>query len=275
MSPTASTWGPASTRAGAMSAAEAALERATGLVEPIGLAEVLETAELQTRVDRKYFVPAELFGRFTARLALRVLEIDGLRVFGYESVYFDTRWLTSYRNHVQRRRRRYKIRTRTYTDTGLCLFEVKLEGHRGSTVKERVPHPADQRDRITGAAADHLDRTLRAAYAHAAPTGLRKVLTTDYRRATFTLPAEGARLTCDVSLHCHDGAASVRDTGRHVLVESKSGAGGSSADRLLRDLGVRPISMSKYCVGVAALHPGVPSNPWRRMLRQHFEPGQG
>ncbi len=253
-----------------MSPAEAALGRATGLATPIGLADVLAAAELQTRVDRKYFVPADLFARFAARLAPRVLEIDGLRVFGYESVYFDTPRLASYRSHVQRRRRRYKIRTRTYTDSGLCLFEVKLEGHRGSTVKERVPHPAELRDRITREAAEHIDATLRAAYAQQAPAGLRPVLTTRYRRATFTLPAEGARLTCDVALLCRDGAAAVRDTGEHVLVESKSGAGGSSADRLLRDLGVRPVSMSKYCVGVAALHPGVPSNPWRRTLRHHF-----
>jgi hypothetical protein len=32
--------------------------------------------------------------------------------------------------------------TRTYTDSGLCMFEVKLTGVRGETVKQRVPHPA-------------------------------------------------------------------------------------------------------------------------------------
>lgn len=251
-------------------AAQDAIERVTGVVEPIGLDEVLATAELQTRVDRKYFVPAGVFREFASALAgrLRVLEIDGRRVFGYESVYFDTARLSSYRDHVQRRRRRFKVRTRTYTDSGQCLFEVKLEGHRGATVKERVPHPAEARDRLTDDAAAYLDRTLMAAYDRPAPEGLRPVLTTCYQRSTFTVPADGARLTCDVGLLCRDGAASVRDTGSHVLVESK--AGGSGADRLLRELGVRAVSMSKYCVGVAALHPGVPSNPWRRTLRRHF-----
>ena len=67
--------------------------------------------------------------------------MDGRRTFGYESVYFDTPELSTYRAHLQRRRQRFKARTRTYTDTGLCMFEVKLTGARGETVKQRVPHP--------------------------------------------------------------------------------------------------------------------------------------
>ena len=41
---------------------------------------------------------------------------------------------------------------------------------------------------------------------------------------------------------------------------------------ILRELGVRPASVSKYCVGVAALHPELPSNPWHQTLRRYFEP---
>ena len=117
-------------------------------------------AELQTRVDRKYFVPAEVFRRMIAELAgeLRVLDIDGRRTFGYESVYFDTPDLATYRAHLQRRRLRFKARTRTYTDSGLSMFEVKLTGPRGETVKQRVPHPAEHRAELTEEALAHLER---------------------------------------------------------------------------------------------------------------------
>jgi glucan phosphorylase len=72
---------------------------------------------------------------------------------------------------------------------------------------------------------------------------------------------------------CQDGRNEVHDTGTHVLVESKSGGhGGSAADRLLREMGVRPASVSKYAIGVAALHPEVPSNPWHQTLRRYFTP---
>ena len=57
-----------------------------------------------------------------------MLQIDRRRSFDYESVYFDTPDLSTYRAHVQRRRLRFKARTRTYTDSGLCMFEVKLTG---------------------------------------------------------------------------------------------------------------------------------------------------
>ena len=89
--------GPAADRAGppaqvAGTPAERAVAAAAAMVEPIGLDELNELAELQTRVDRKYFVPADVFRRLIAELAdeLRVLDIDGRRTFGYESVYFDT-----------------------------------------------------------------------------------------------------------------------------------------------------------------------------------------
>ena len=102
---------------------------------------------------------------------------------------------------------------------------------------------------------------------------MQPTLVTNYRRTTFVTRSGEARLTCDSGLVCQDLSNEVRDTGTHVLVESKSGGqGGSAADRILRDLGVRPVSVSKYCVAVAALHPELPSNPWHQTLRRYFGP---
>jgi hypothetical protein len=254
--------------------AERAVGAGAAMVEPIGLAELMALAELQTRVDRKYFVPADVFSRLIAELAadLRVLEIDGLRSFGYESVYFDTPQLSTYRAHLQRRRQRFKARTRTYTDSGLCMFEVKLAGTRGETIKQRVPHPADDRAELTDEALAHLATTLCQAYHQNVPAGLRPTLITRYRRTTFVSRTGEVRLTCDTGLVCLDAHNEVRDTGTHVLVESKSAGRSSAADRILRELGVHPARVSKYCVAVAALHPELPSNPWHQTLRRYFEP---
>ena len=267
---------PSAAAATGATPAEREVAAAAAMVDPIGLAELMELAELQTRVDRKYFVPAEVFRRLIAELAgeLRVLEINGRRTFGYESVYFDTPQLSTYRAHLQRRRQRFKARTRTYTDSGLCMFEVKLTGARGETVKQRVPHPAEHRAELTDEALVHLTTSLCEAYHQVLPSGLQPTLVTTYRRTTFVSRTGEARLTCDVGLECFDLHGEVRDTGTHVLVESKSAARGSAADRILRELGVRPASVSKYCVGVAALHPELPSNPWHQTLRRYFEPLQ-
>jgi hypothetical protein len=258
----------------AVTSAERAVAAAAAMVDPIDLAELNALAELQTRVDRKYFVPAELFQRLIAELAdeMQVLEMDGRRTFGYESVYFDTPGLSTYRAHLQHRRQRFKARTRTYTDSGLCMFEVKLTGARGETVKQRVPHPEELRAELTDDALAHLGTTLCEAYHQDLPAGMRPTLVTTYRRTTFVSRTGEARLTCDVGLVCRDDEHEVRDTGTHVLVESKSSGRGSAPDRILRELGVRPASVSKYCVGVAALHPELPSNPWHQTLRRYFEP---
>ena len=155
-----------------------------------------------------------------------MLEIDGRRSFGYESFYFDTPQLSTYRAHLQRRRQRFKARTRTYTDTGLCMFEVKLTGARGETVKQRVPHPQELRAELTDEALAHLGSTLCQAYHQDLPAGLRPTLVTTYRRTTFVSRTGEARLTCDVGLVCGDVEHEVRDTGTHVLVESKSAGAG-------------------------------------------------
>jgi VTC domain-containing protein len=267
---------PASAAAVRVTPAERAVAEAAAMVAPIGLEELMDLAELQTRVDRKYFVPAVIFRRMIAELApqMRVLEIDGRRTFGYESIYFDTPELDGYRAHIQRRRQRFKARTRTYTDSGQCMFEVKLKGARGETVKQRVPHPIEESGELTGEALAHLRTALFEAYRWAQPPQLRSTLATTYRRTTFVSRTGDVRLTCDVGLSCLDVNHEVRDTGTHVLVESKSSGQGNAPDRILRDLGVRPASVSKYCVGIAALHPELPSNPWHRTLRRYFGPLQ-
>jgi hypothetical protein len=254
--------------------AERAVTTAAAMIAPISLKELNALAALQTRVDRKYFVPAGIFRKLIAELTdeLQVLEIDGRRTFGYESVYFDTPDLTTYRAHLQRRRQRFKARTRTYTDSGLCMFEVKLTGSRGETVKERVPHPVGHGTQLTVDAVAHLRTTLGQAFRQDLPPEMGPTLATTYRRTTFVSRNGECRLTCDVELLCRNARHEVRDTGTHVLVESKSSGPGSAPDRILRELGVRPAAVSKYCVAVAALHPELPSNPWQQTLRRYFGP---
>lgn len=250
--------------------ARAALDAVAETLPHTSLDEVLVAAALQTRVDRKYLVPAEDLARLGSALAgtHRVLQIGQRRVFGYESVYFDTDGLALYRQHLQGRRRRYKVRTRTYVDTGATMFEVKLKGRRGQTVKERLPYAVADRHVISPRARAFLDELLMAEYGEHAPE-LRTSVTTTYSRATLVDLVGGSRLTCDVDLVCTGRARRAAPDG-HVLVETKADSRGGAADRALAGLGLRPLSVSKYCVGVALLHPDLPANPWHRTLCRHF-----
>ncbi|TCC01592.1 polyphosphate polymerase domain-containing protein [Kribbella soli] len=246
----------------------AALTGALAELPPISLEDVLAEAALQVRVDRKYLVPVGVFVELVNRLRDRfaVLEIDGQRTFQYESVYFDTPSHGLYRQHLQRRRYRYKVRTRTYLDSGECSFEVKLKGNRSETIKSRLPYAASDRGRLTDPARDFLAEQLRTAYGVGPVDGLQPALVTTYRRSTLTDPTAHERLTCDIDLRFSDATRSIDVLPEAVLVESKTNGRAGAADAVLRDLRVRPIQVSKYCVAAALLNPTLRANPWHRTV---------
>ncbi|MGM1060536.1 polyphosphate polymerase domain-containing protein [Saccharothrix sp. Mg75] len=238
---------------------------------PVGLAELIDRAALQTRVDRKYVVPEDALPRLLAELApgTRVLEVDGRRTFHYESVYFDTPRLTSYHCAAYRRRRRFKVRTRTYLDSAQCWLEVKISGARGSITKHRLPyHPRDCGTVHPGR--DFVEETLaRESIGPTTGSPLDPVLVTDYRRATLLLPDAAGRVTIDTDLSWRDADSELRLRGLAV-VETKSPSAATQVDRVLWQRGVRPVRISKYATGLAALRLDLPDAPWRRTLRRHF-----
>ncbi|UJP40069.1 polyphosphate polymerase domain-containing protein [Cellulomonas palmilytica] len=248
---------------------------------PVSLEELIAAAELQTRVDRKYLLPVGQVDPLVVHLAdtAQVLEIGTTRLFDYESVYFDTPDLLAYRLAATRRRRRFKVRTRSYLDSAQCWLEVKTRGPRGATVKDRLPY--ELRDRLSVApgrwyVSTVLDRTgvLAGSGRDLDDLVLRPVLVTRYLRTTLLLPGTASRVTIDTGLRWDDGTRSAVLDGLAV-VETKTGSTASAADRALWSLGHRPVRVSKYATGLAALRPELPSHRWRRTLHRlapHLEP---
>ncbi|WP_062383153.1 polyphosphate polymerase domain-containing protein [Demequina iriomotensis] len=234
----------------------------------ITLAELETEHALLTRVDRKYIVSPAVWAEVMGAVdGLRALEIDGARAFGYESVYFDTPELDSYRDAARRRPSRYKVRTREYLDTGGRAIEVKLRSAKGETVKHREWLADD------AAVASALEGEARAFVASfpqvgAAVEDLAPVLTTRYRRAT--LVSHGARVTVDAEVTGISAEGPSIDFGGALIVETKSSMRAGDVDRALWARGIRPTRISKYCTTLAALQPELPSNRWARTLRRHL-----
>ena len=111
-----------------------------GLPE-ISLRELSARAELLKRTDRKYLVPdrtvVEMVG-FLCDIGACALTIDGLQTFGYLSDYYDTLDFALYRAAATKRRRRFKLRSRVYLDSGLHFMELKTRSGRGQNVKDRL-----------------------------------------------------------------------------------------------------------------------------------------
>jgi hypothetical protein len=254
---------------------------------PIDLDTVRAGADLLTRCDRSYVLPAHAFTSFAAHLihrsmpdgAFRSLCIADRRWFGYHSVYYDTPELQLFDDHRKGRRRRYKIRERLYEDSGERQFEIKLKGPRGETIKHRteiterpgVPRSAawnPQTEQFTAG-------ILKQIYGVELPQPMRPALVTDYVRSTFA--TKGQRITCDVDLVCRDLATgrTLRTDPELVLIEVKAEQEITAVDRLLHRHRARPLEFNKYCAGLAALRPTtLRGNLWRRDIRRLFpDPG--
>jgi hypothetical protein len=238
-------------------------------LSPISLDELNAAAALQERIDRKYIVTEDQLATLVDELAdrLAVLEIDRRRSSAYESVYFDTPDLDSYLGAAYKRRRRFKVRTRTYLDTETTMLEVKTKGARKRTVKRRTRHDFDQRSNLGEAGLRFVDA---ATGIEGLGSTLRPTLTTHYDRTTLVDLHDVARLTVDAHLRCCDWTEREVRLHDRFVVETKSGGAPSAADRWLWANRIRPEKISKYCTSLAALHPELPSNKWHRTLARHF-----
>lgn len=230
----------------------------------VSLEELDQVASLQTRVDRKYLIPESSAELLLALLHddVAVLRIDGDQQFFYESLYFDTPDLQSYLLAAKRRPNRFKVRTRTYHNSGLCMLEVKCKNGRAATVKHRATHAFHDRGHLTASARDFVD----AATGMDLAGRLSPVLSTTFWRTTLLDRSDGSRATLDEDIGWHIGEAASSLPG-HVVVETKTLGTASAVDRWLWGYGHRPTSLSKYCVGMALHDPTLPANKWNRLLR--------
>ena len=248
------------------------------------LAELNSAAGLLTRVDRKYLVPLKSAQGLVDGLAphAQVLAIDERRRFSYASTYFDTPELDAFMLTARKRRRRFKVRTRTYLDSGLCFLEVKTNGSRESTVKDRFKYDPDDADRVTpDGRLFIIERLVESSTcspdeASTIAEALVPVMDSTYSRTTLHLPHDEARATFDTELTWDlfgpDGKRLERgvSVGHLNVVETKNPSTASPTDRLLWNQGHRPTRISKYATGMALLYANLPTNRWNRTIKRNL-----
>jgi hypothetical protein len=239
----------------------ALLARVSGIYEPISLS-ALGGAALTDRIDTKFALTADT-GEALLRSSAenyRVLEIDGRRIFRYVTQYFDTQDLTLFRAHHAGRLPRRKVRVRSYVDTGTLVAEVKLRDNHGRTVKFR---------QFLGEGDDplaFLESLPAAVRGELVAPELRPSLVTSYTRMTLVRNDSAERVTFDAGLAFSRGGDTVTFP-TLVLGEAKqSGREFSPFISAARDLRVRPMSVSKYCLGVVQLHQSAKSNRFKPTL---------
>ncbi|MEY2957683.1 MAG: hypothetical protein RLZZ01_251 [Actinomycetota bacterium] len=238
---------------------------------PIRLTELDATAALRTRFDHKYLFDdhhlALLLPVLLGGTDWRVLTIDDKTEFVYSTLYFD-RDLVTLRDHQRGRRRRFKVRARSYSTEHAPVLEVKTKTGRGQTDKRRRQR-SGAGSVLEQDEARWVDEQLGTVGIPAIASTLEASLSISYRRATLVDPANGERLTIDRGLMAAPVDAAGRPGGGvpvlpgTIIVEVKSGRPRTTVTRLLQQHRHRPMRLSKYCLG----HASVDESLDRGMLR--------
>lgn len=218
--------------------------------------------KLQDRVDTKYVFGESQLDELLRAMPFhyRVLEVDGQRGTDYRSLYFDTPDLKHYRDHHNKRTFRSKVRFREYIGSGLAFLEVKRKTGRGRTDKARV-----RVDGIPAQLSAEHRAFIRKANGDDSP--LEPALWNHFTRCTFVAKQGTERLTMDLGLRFSDPNGQ-GELGGIVVAELKQ----PRADRLspfvqlMRQRGIRPSGMSKYCIGMLTLGRPVKHNAFKEVL---------
>ncbi len=211
-------------------------------------------AEMLARLDNKYILPASRLAPAIAAFAelFDILEIGGRRAFSYSTRYFDDTELRGYYDHLERRRKRCKVRVRDYVDSGFSYLEIKLKDKRSVTVKHRMPVEA-YLSTLNDQCMDFVGNRFRDTYQQDFGKDLDPAMIIDYERITLVAKEGGERMTIDTGLAFRSDDVARAAPAHMFIVETKSARGNGIADKIMRALHVQPTKhASKYCIGMAA-----------------------
>ncbi len=236
------------------------IENVIAQFSPISLSEMQQVALLD-RVDTKYLLGLTNLHAVLQQITTeyRVLEIDGIRLNQYHTVYFDTPDFYLYRQHHNRHGSRYKVRTRQYVDSNLTFFEIKNKTNRGRTIKYRLP-VSDVQHWVTGGLDEFVDR-----HTPLEPDRLVPKLWNAYLRVTLVSKHRQERLTIDINLTFGWGKRQIALPGVAIAeVKQKNFSHDSDFIQQMRTLGNHPTAFSKYCIGAGMLY--------KHLKRNYFKP---
>ncbi len=236
---------------------------------PVSLEE-MDGVKLMNRIDTKYLTDENTLAVIMAdalAAGYRALVTDGSRIASYDTMYFDTPELRMFLDHHNRRLVRQKVRTRVYVGSGLTFLEIKRKNNHGRTKKKRTQIPRSEFQDFSG---DAQACSYLAEKSMFTAAGLSPSLETIFRRITLVNPAMTERLTIDSSLGFNNPRTGSESSLRNgVIIELKQdGRADSPMKRILLNHRVKPIKVSKYCVGITLTDPYVKHNRFKLKIRK-------
>lgn len=229
---------------------------------PISLAE-MDSVSLMNRVDTKYvFSEAELVTLLEhIRHSYRVLTFENSRFTQYSNLYFDSPDFDCYIQHHNGKLNRRKYRMREYRSSGVCFLEIKHKSNKGRTIKSRMQIPSIEESFSEESLAFLRNQT-------GVDLDLQPKLWTNFSRITLVDNNASERITIDCGLEFRAGQQRSTLPGVVIAeVKQERASRNSEIRRQLHQQKVRPLRVSKYCLGTMLLNPQLKSNRFKPKLR--------
>lgn len=226
----------------------------------------MNSIRLMNRTDTKYIMSTDKLPLFLqlAQADYYVQEIGDKRVSSYHTVYYDTEDEAMFIAHQNGRRVREKVRVRTYQDSNQSFLEIKHKNNKGRTNKKRMPV-----DNIEIGENEEASLFLSSNAWHELSV-LNKKIENNFYRITLVNRNKTERLTIDYNIQFRNLQTGLTAQIENlVIVELKrDGYATSPILYVLRQLNVKPVSISKYCVGSVMTNPQLKYNRFKEKLRQ-------
>ncbi|NLA25037.1 MAG: polyphosphate polymerase domain-containing protein [Bacteroidales bacterium] len=175
----------------------------------------------------------------------------------YSTVYFDTDDFKLYTQHHNGKLNRYKVRTRRYEDSNINFFEIKFKTNTKRTIKKRIQTNTFS-EKINPKRQNFIDNNSNLEQEELNPK-----INVLYNRATLVSKELNERLTIDTCLN-FESKNNTANFAEIAIIEIKRNRGLKSyADIVLRDNGIYPRSISKYCLGISSLYENVKKNNFK------------
>ena len=223
----------------------------------------MDSVKLMNRKECKYTVSYEKLISILSKLSEEyfILDIHGEKLMPYESIYYDMPDFNLYTSHQNGKQNRYKVRCRTYALTGDSFLELKFKNNKKRTIKKRikVDHNYDLFDNKT-----FLEENLPFS-----PKRLEKKIEIKYKRITLVDKSLKERVTIDLNLsYLSKDKETSYDALSIIEIKYQGERRDSKIDTLLREERIKPLSFSKYCLGISQHYTTVKQNSMNIKIRE-------
>ena len=222
----------------------------------------LNAVKLMNRTDTKFVLSVNKLPIFLKKLSsdFKILSIENKFSLSYATVYYDTSDFIMYFKHHNKVLNRYKIRHRNYLETNTGFLELKFKNNKGRTIKTRLVKN-DVKENWNLAEQEFIN--LNTPYK--AESLLPKVLV-KFNRLTFLNNNLKEKITIDLNLEFSNEESHQRIDELAIIELKQSDNAKNSGFHILRNLKIKPLSISKYCLGVNFLYPYLKKNNFKEKL---------